>query len=60
MSQELIFQGIARQNVTENVYLGVPSFSERTTRRGDALALCRRPGLGLLTVRLAPQAARGP
>ena len=48
----LVFQGIARQYVTENVYLGVPPFSERTTRRKDALALCRRLGLGLLTVRL--------
>ena len=34
----LVFQGIARQDVTENVYLGVPPFSERTTRRRDALA----------------------
>ena len=48
----LVFQGIARQGVTANVYLGVPPFSERTTRRKDALALCRRLGLGLLTVRL--------
>jgi len=47
----LVFQGIARQGVTENVYLGVPPFSGRTTRRKDALALCRRLGLGLLTVR---------
>ena len=50
----LVFQGIARQGVTDNVYLGVPPFSERTTRRNDALALCRRLGLGLLVVRLAP------
>ena len=50
----LVFQGIARQDVTENVYLGVPPFPERTTRRKDALALCRRLGLGLLTVRLEP------
>ena len=51
----LVFQGIARQGVTDNVYLGVPPFSERTTRRRDALALCRRLGLGLLTVRLEPK-----
>ena len=50
----LVFQGIARQSVTENVYLGVPPFSPRTTRRKDAVALCRRLGLGLLTVRLDP------
>ena len=51
----LVFQGIARQGVTENVYLAVPPFSTRTTRRRDALALCRRLGLGLLTVRLEPE-----
>ena len=50
----LVFQGIARQDVAENVYLGVPPFPGRTTRRKDALALCRRLGLGLLTVRLDP------
>ena len=51
----LVFQGIARQRVTENVYLAVPPFSTRTTRRRDALALCRRLGLGLLAVRLKPE-----
>ncbi|MCY4584132.1 MAG: DUF2161 family putative PD-(D/E)XK-type phosphodiesterase, partial [Chloroflexi bacterium] len=51
----LVFQGIARQRVTENVYLAVPPFSTRTTRRRDALALCRRLGLGLLEVRLKPE-----
>ena len=51
----LVIQGIARQSVTDNVYLGVPPFSGRTTRRKDALALCRRLGLGLLTVRLEPE-----
>ena len=51
----LVFQGISRQSVTENVYLGVPPFSARTTRRKGALALCRRLGLGLLTVRLEPR-----
>ena len=50
----LVFQGIARQSAAENVYLGVPPFSGRTTRRKEALALCRRLGLGLLTVRLEP------
>ena len=51
----LVFQGIARQGVAEIVYLAVPPFSTRTTRRRDALALCRRLGLGLLTVRLEPE-----
>ena len=45
-SLPLVFQGIARQGLTDNVYLAVPPFSGRTTRRRDALALCRRLGLG--------------
>ena len=53
-SLPLVFQGIARQGLSDNVYLAVPPFSRRTTRRNDALALCRRLGLGLLTVRLEP------
>ena len=53
-SLPLVFQGIARQGLSHNVYLAVPPFSGRTTRRKDALALCRRLGLGLLTVRLEP------
>ena len=53
-SLPLVFQGIARQGLSDNVYLAVPPFSGRTTRRKDALALCRRLGLGLLTVRLEP------
>ena len=51
-SLPLVFQGITRQGLTDNVYLAVPPFSGRTTRRQDALALCRRLGLGLLAVRL--------
>ena len=53
-SLALVFQGIARQGVSDNVYLAVPPFARRTGRRKDALALCRRLGLGLLTVRLEP------
>ena len=53
-SLPLVFQGIARQGATGTVYLAVPSFSRRTGRRNDALALCRRLGLGLLAVRLEP------
>ena len=49
-SLALVFQGIARQGFSDTVYLAVPPFSDRTTRRQDALALCRRLGLGLLTV----------
>ena len=51
-SLPLVFQGIARQCIADNVYLAVPPFPGRSTRRKDALALCRRLGLGLLTVRL--------
>jgi len=53
-SLALVFQGIARQRVADNVYLAVPPFPRRTGRRNDALALCRRLGLGLLAVRLEP------
>ncbi len=53
-SLPLVFQGVARQGLSDAVYLAVPPFSGRTGRRKDALALCRRLGLGLLTVRLAP------
>lgn len=53
-SLALVFQGIARQRLAENVYLAVPPFSRRAARGKDALALCRRLGLGLLAVRLEP------
>ena len=53
-SLALVFQGIARQGLSDNVYLAVPPFSSRGVRLRDALALCRRLGLGLLTVRLEP------
>ncbi len=50
-SLPLVLQGIARQDLSDRVYLAVPPFSGRTPRRRDALALCRRLGLGLLAVR---------
>ena len=53
-SLPLVLQGIARQRLADDVYLAVPPFSRRTGRRQDALSLCRRLGLGLLTVRLEP------
>ena len=53
-SLALVHQGIARQGLSDAVYLAVPPFAGRAARRKDALALCRRLGLGLLTVRLAP------
>ena len=53
-SLPLVLQGIDRQRLTDNVYLAVPPFSVRGARRKEALALCRRLGLGLLAVRPAP------
>ena len=53
-SLSLVFQGVARQRVAENVYLAVPPFPSRSGRKRDAVALCRRLGLGLLAVRLEP------
>lgn len=53
-SLPLVFQGVTRQRIAENVYLAVPPFPGRGGRGRDALALCRRLGLGLLTVRLEP------
>lgn len=49
----LVHQGIDRQGVTDNVYLAVPPFTGRSDRARlrEAEALCRRLGLGLMTVR---------
>ena len=49
----LVHQGIARQSVTDDVYLAVPRGSGRAWIRALAsnVALCRRLGLGLMTVR---------
>ena len=53
-SLPLVFQGIARQHMCENVYLAVPPFSRRGVKQRDAIALCRRLGLGLLIVENGP------
>ena len=47
-SLALLHQGVARQTVTDAVYLAVPK--GKTSK--DNLALCRRLGLGLMAVRL--------
>lgn len=49
----LFHQAVARMAVTDHVYLAVPRPSGRTARRTlkDNLTLCRRLGLGLITVR---------
>ncbi len=53
-SLPLVLQGIERQRLADNVYLAVPPFTGRGVRRKEALALCRRLGLGLLAVSSAP------
>ena len=52
-SLALFHQAIARLSVTDHVYLGVCKPTGRSARRAlkDNLALCRRLGLGLITVR---------
>ena len=52
----LVYQGIERQRITDAVYLAVAAPSGRKARaiwnrkRGAVLQLCRRLGLGLMTV----------
>ncbi|MDR7123914.1 DUF2161 family putative PD-(D/E)XK-type phosphodiesterase [Pseudotabrizicola sp. 4114] len=47
----LILQGVARQGLFDHVYLAVPQPAKWTHRYRDLIALLRRLGLGLLTVR---------
>ncbi|WP_188791315.1 DUF2161 domain-containing phosphodiesterase [Salipiger pallidus] len=49
----LFHQAVARLSVTDAVYIAVPRPSGRTARRAlrDTLALCRRLGLGFITVK---------
>ena len=51
MSLALVQQGIDRLGVTDFVYLAIPQVKGRKTLARH-VALCRRLGLGLLTVRL--------
>lgn len=50
MNLTLVQQGIARQAMTDWVYLAVPTQKGRKALAGH-IALCRRLGLGLMTVR---------
>lgn len=52
-SLALFHQAIARLAITDHVYVAVPKPRGKTTRRStrDNTALCRRLGLGLITVR---------
>ncbi len=54
-SLSLVLQGIARQAVSDRVYLAAPPFSGRKPRQREAIALCRRLGLGLLAVQPGPE-----
>lgn len=47
----LVFQGIDRQRITAAVYLAVEAPRRREARWRDVEHLCRRLGLGLITVR---------
>lgn len=53
-SLALIYQGIERQRITDTVYIAAPRGKGRTflTSLKSMKTLCRRLGLGLLTVRL--------
>ena len=52
-SLSLFHQAIARQTISDLVYIAVPKPTGRTARRAlkDNLSLCRRLGVGLITVR---------
>ncbi|MEM9432505.1 MAG: DUF2161 family putative PD-(D/E)XK-type phosphodiesterase [Pseudomonadota bacterium] len=51
----LFHQAIARQTISDDVYVAVPRGSGRRAQKAlkDNLSLCRRLGLGLITVRLS-------
>lgn len=53
-SLSLFHQGVARQVISDDVYIAVPRGTGKRFARSlkDNIALCRRLGLGLLTVRL--------
>ena len=50
MNLTLVQQGVARQDLTDWVYLAVPTFRGRKALAGH-VALCRRLGLGFITIR---------
>ena len=53
---DLVLQGVDRLKLTDLVYLAVPPIAGRTARRRqrEIIGLCRRLGLGLMTVTLQP------
>jgi len=50
-SLALVFQGVQRQAISDLVYLAIPK-PKKFKAQKDTVTLCRRLGLGLLTVRL--------
>lgn len=60
VSLDLLLQGVERLKISDLVYLGVPPFSGRTARRRqrEITGLCRRLGLGLMTVTTEPGAVQ--
>jgi len=59
LSLELLMQGIERQKITDAVYIAVPAGKGKawTGRSKNAAKICRRLGLGLISVRF--NAAQG-
>ncbi len=53
LSLDLLMQGIERQRITDAVYVAVPAGKGKawTARAKDAVKICRRLGLGLMSVR---------
>jgi hypothetical protein len=58
-SLQLIFQAVRRQALTDTVYVAYPATTTGRTRRRarDISSLCRRLGLGLITVRTSGRGA---
>jgi len=57
-SLQLIFQAVRRQALTDTVYVAYAATTGRTRRNTrDVMALCRRLGIGLITVRTSGRGA---
>ena len=60
MNLALVLQGIDRLKLTDLVYLAVPAPRRaQMARWSETILLCRRVGLGLLTVTLEPRSGTG-
>ncbi len=58
-SLTLVLQGVRRLAISDHVYVAAPPFTGKSARQQtrDVTALCRRVGLGLMTVRIEPTPA---